>query len=115
MLFSQRTWFAPKHLMKWYAVNIPSFPLTVSQIELHFDSQEVEFLRGYFTARTYHQTNISELAEELKEQKVYERMSQKEVKQDQSRASHYREELRNMDIGYETDSDIVPGPDNKSD
>ena len=88
--------------------------MTVSQIELHFDSQEVGFLRRHFTARKYHQANISELAEEFKEHKVYERMSQKEVKQDQSRASHYREELRNMVIDYETGSDIVPGPGNKS-
>ena len=114
VLFSQRTWFAPKNLMKWYVKNIPSFPLTLSQIELHFDSQEMGFMRGHFMMRTHHQANISEVAEEMKEHLVYERMSKNEVTQDRSRESHYREELRNMIIGYETGSDIVPGPGNKS-
>jgi len=71
VLFSQRTWFAPKNLMKWYVKNIPSFPLTLSQIELHYDSQEVGFLRGHFTMRSHHQANISEIADELTEHKVY--------------------------------------------
>jgi hypothetical protein len=114
VLFSQRTWFAPKSLMKWYVRNIPSFPITLSQIELHFDSQEVGFMRGHFMMRSHHQANISEVADELKEHQVYEKMSRNEVIQDRSRSSHYREELRNMIIGYETGSDIVPGPGNKS-
>jgi hypothetical protein len=114
VLFSQRTWFAPKNLMKWYVKNIPTFPITLSQIELYYDSQEVGFLRGHFTMRTHHQDNISEIADELREHRVYEKISQRERVQDQSRASHYREELRNMVIGYETGSDIVPGPGNKS-
>jgi hypothetical protein len=114
VLFSQRTWFASKKLMKWYVKNIPSFPLTLSQIELHFDSQEVAFMRGHFLMRSHHQANMSEMAEELKEHQVYEKISQKEAVQDISRSSHYREELRNMVIGYETGSDIVPGSGNTS-
>ena len=41
-------------------------------------------------------------------------MNTKEVLQNNSKKSHHREELRNMVIGYETCSDIVPGPNNKS-
>ena len=41
-------------------------------------------------------------------------MSAKEVISDKSKKSHHREELRNMIIGYETGSDLVPGPGNKS-
>ena len=52
--------------------------------------------------RTHHQANNSEIADEMREHQVYERMSKSEVIQDKSRASHYREELRNMIIGYET-------------
>ena len=85
--------------MKWYVKNIPSFPLTLSQIELHFDSQEVGFMRGHFMMRSHHQVNMSEMVEELKEHQVYEKISQKEAVQDISRSSHYREELRNMVIG----------------
>ena len=79
VLFAQRTWFAPKSLMKWYVKHIPSFPITLSQIELHYDSQEIGFIRGHAKVRSHHQADISELAEELKEHKVYERMSTKEV------------------------------------
>jgi len=100
--------------MKWYVKNIPSFPLTLSQIELHFDSQEVGFMRGHFMMRSHHQANISEVADEMKEHQAYKRISKNEVIQDRSRSSHFREELHNMIIGYETESDIIPGPENKS-
>jgi hypothetical protein len=46
--------------------------------------------------------------------KVYESMNNKEKLRDDSKKSQYREELRNMVIGYETGSDIVPGPSNRS-
>ena len=55
-------------------------------------------MRGHFKLRPHHQANLSELAEVMKEHKVYEKMSQKECERDRSKASHYREELRNMII-----------------
>ena len=41
-------------------------------------------------------------------------MGRKEKVSDDSKKSHYREELRNMVIGFKTGSDIVPDPGNKS-
>jgi hypothetical protein len=113
VLFQQRIWFASKNRMIWYIDNIPSFPLKKSQLELHFNPDEVGKIRGHFTKRSHHSANVYDQSEE-EEMKVYERMSSREVIQDQSKKSHHREEIRNMVIGYETGSDIVPGPNNKS-
>jgi hypothetical protein len=113
VLFQQRIWFAPKKLILWYIDNIPSFPLKKSQLELYFDPDEIGRLKGHFKKRSHHLANVYDQSEE-EEMKIYERMSMKELIQDKSKKSHHREELRNMVIGYETGSDIVPGPNNKS-
>ena len=113
VLFQQRIWFATKKRMLWYIDHIPSFPLKKSQLELYFNHDEVGKIRGHFMKRSHHSANVYDQSED-EEMKVYEKMSMKEVIQDNSKKSHHREELRNMVIGYETGSDIVPGPNNKS-
>jgi hypothetical protein len=113
VLFQQRTWFCTKKSMIWYAKNIPSFPITLSQIESYFVPDEVGFVRGHFSKHSHHQRNMTDQSE-ADEMKAYSRMGTKEIVRDQSKKSHHREELRNMVIGYETGSDIVPGPNNKT-
>ena len=51
VLFQQRIWFASKEQMMWHARHIPSYPLTVKQIEEHFDGTEVGKIRGHMQAR----------------------------------------------------------------
>ena len=113
VLFQQRIYFASKQRMLWYADNISSFPLRRAQIERYYDPDEVGRIRGHLSKRKHQLKNVRDQSEDA-EMKAYDIWNAQERVKDDSKRVHRREEIQNIVMGYETGSDIVPGPGNNS-
>jgi hypothetical protein len=109
VLFQQRIWFASREQMMWHARHIPSYPLTTKQIEEHFDNTEVGKIRGHMQARHITTRRLTD-QEEQRKIDAYLKAAVNPKLPKHTNPMISVPELRNMEIGYQTGSDIAVGP-----